>query len=190
MFVKIRALRELHKERIWKSMHMDAVQALHALGPSLRQLPTAATRQIEAGAPRVFRAKLEAGRIDDAVDLIFHVADNDAFFVDPLDALAVGVDQSRARRVERLEIFIVEARALAKLPIPGPEFLRCFAMRHDGVDPRADFLHLFEIGIFERRQHRLRRQFSTRHQLHLGADPSRQIGPAVLNQVFRRRPTR
>ena len=74
----------------------DAVQALHALGPGLRKLPTAATRQIEAGAPRVFRAKLETGRIDNAVDLIFHVGDNDSFFGDPFDALAVGVDQSHA----------------------------------------------------------------------------------------------
>ncbi len=80
---------------------------------------------------------------------------DDAFFGYPFDALAVGVDQPYARRIESLQIFVMEARTLAELAIPGLELLCCFAILHDGVDPRANFLHLFEIGVFECGQHLL-----------------------------------
>ena len=72
-----------------------------------------------------------------------------------------------------MQIGVVETRALAQLAIPGLELLRRFAILHDGVDPRTDFLHLFEIGIFEGRQHLLRRQFLARQLHDLGADPPR-----------------
>ena len=47
----------------------------------------------------------------------------------------------------------MEARPLAELAVPGLELCRGLAIADDGVDPRADFLHLFEVGILKGRQH-------------------------------------
>ena len=113
---------------------------------------------IEAGAALVFGADLEAGGVDDAVELVFLARDHDAVLGDPLDALAVGIDQMRARRVERLQIGVMEARPLAELAIPGLELLPAVSRSPTMASTRrADFLHLLEVGVLERRQHVRRR---------------------------------
>ena len=74
---------------------------------------------VEAGAARVVGADLEARREDQAVELVVHAAGPHAGLVDALDALAVGVDEVRARLVVRLQVLVVEARPLAELAVPG-----------------------------------------------------------------------
>ena len=69
----------------------------------------------------------------------------------PLDALAVGVDEVRARLVERLQVLVVEARPLAQLAVPGLQLLRGLGVLDDRVDAGADLLHLLEVGVLERR---------------------------------------
>ena len=150
---EIGSLRRLHEECVRKAVHMDAVLAAHALGPMLRQFYAASPRHVEAGAPLVLGADLEPRRVDDAVELVFLAGGHDPAGRDLLDSLAVGIHQMRPRRVERLQIGIVEARPLAELAIPGLEFCRRFAILDDGVDPAPDFLHFFEVGILKRSSH-------------------------------------
>src|SRR6202041_3209223 len=97
------------------------------------ELPPTATDQVEAGAAPVLGADLEAGRVDDAVDLVLAAASDHAFLGDPLDALAVGVDQVRAGLVEGLQVFVVEAGALAELAVPGLQPLGGLGVADDGL---------------------------------------------------------
>ena len=103
---------------------------------------------------------------------------------DALDALTVGIDQMRAWRVEGLQIGVMKARPLAELAIPGFQLRRRLAVADDRIDPGADFLHLFEVGILERRQHVWRGALLARQIHDFGANAPRQIGPAVLHQIF------
>src|SRR5207245_517443 len=138
----------------------------------------------EAGAPLVFGADLESRGVDDAVERVFLACDDDAVLGDALNTFAVGIDQIRARRVEGLQIGVVEARPLAELAIPGFQFRRSFAVADDRIDPSTDFLHLLEIGILERRQHVWRGALLARQVHDPGADSPRQVGPAVLHEIF------
>ena len=162
---------------------MDAVLGLDALAPGLRQGQPVLARHLEARAALVVGADLEARGVDDAVDLVLDPADHEAVLGDPLDALAVGVDQPHARHVERLQIGVVEARPLAQLPVPGLQLLGGLAVLHDRRGPRADLLHLFEVGILVGGQHLLRRALAGRQLGDLLADAPRQVGPAVHHQV-------
>ncbi len=97
-------------------LRMPSAQSSESVTPSR---PTV----VEAGAPRELGADLEARGVDQAVELVVLVADPHAGLVDPLDTLAVGVDEVGARVVERLEVLVVEARPLAELAVPGLERL-------------------------------------------------------------------
>ena len=77
-------------------MHVDAVLGAHSLGPMVRQFDAATPGQIEAGPPSIFCADLEPRGVDDAIELVFLACNDDAVFGDPLDPLAVGIDQMRA----------------------------------------------------------------------------------------------
>ncbi len=65
---------------------------------------------------------------------------------DPLDALAVGVDQRDVRPVEGVEIFVVEAGPLAELVVLGLQRLGGGRVLDHAVHPGADLLHLLEVG--------------------------------------------
>src|SRR5439155_15189952 len=164
----------------------DAVLGAHAAGPMVRQLGAALSGQIEARSPAIFGADLESGSIDDAVELILPARDDNAVFGDPLDPLAVGIDQMRPGPVEGLQIFVVETRPLAELAVPGFQPRGRLAIPDDRVDPRADFLHLLEVGILKSRQHVWRRPLLARELNDFFADAPRQISPAVLDQVLLR----
>src|SRR5690349_17260369 len=183
---EIGALRRLDEERVRKAVDVDAVLGAHARGPMVRQLDAATAGQIEAGAPFVFGADFEAGCIDDAIERVFLARDDDAVPGDALDALAVGIDQMRARRVEGLQIRVMKAWPLAKLAIPGFQLRGRLAVADDGIDPGADFLHFLEIGILERRQHLWWGALLARQIQHFCANAPRQMGPAVLHQIFLR----
>src|ERR1041384_2984830 len=66
----VRALRGLHEKQVREAADVDAVQRAHAVSPVLRQGETVAAGHLEAGPPRVRGADLEAGAVDDAVELV------------------------------------------------------------------------------------------------------------------------
>src|SRR3712207_6014586 len=118
---QVGALRRLHEERVREAVHVGPVHRAHAVDPALRQLHAAASGDVVAGPPRVVGADLEAGRVDDAVDLVRPAARHHGRLGYALDALAVGVDEVRAGLVEGLQVLVVEARPLAQLAVPRLE---------------------------------------------------------------------
>ena len=117
-------------------VRMPSAQASDSFSPSR---PV----EVEAGAALVLGADLEAGRVDDAVDLVLAAADHDALLGDPLDALAVGVDQVRAGLVEGLQVFVVEAGPLAELAVPGLQLLGRLAVLRRWRRTRARISSIF-----------------------------------------------
>ena len=57
------------------------------------QRPAVVAGDVVAGAAGVGRAHLEAGGVDEAVELVLRALDHHAVLGDAVDALAVGVDQ-------------------------------------------------------------------------------------------------
>ena len=108
-----------HQEAVREAVHVHAVQRAHAVGPPVGQAHAAAAEDLHAGAAAVVGADLEAGREDQAVELVLAAGDDDAARRDALDAAALGVDERDVVAVEGLEVLVVEAGALAELPVPG-----------------------------------------------------------------------
>ena len=105
-------------KRLGKPCDVDAVQALHAVGPMVGERLAVAAGRLEARTARVLGADLEARGEDDAVELVVNAVDPHAGLVDAFDTAAVGVDEVGTGLVERLEVFVVEARPLAQLAVP------------------------------------------------------------------------
>src|ERR1700759_1922244 len=150
--------------------------------------PPAAAGHLEAGPPGVRGTDLEAGAVDDAVQLVLPAGRDHAGLGDPLDPLAVRVDQVGVRVVEGLQVLVVEARPLAQLAVPGLELARDGRIPHDGVGSGADLLHLLEVGLLVGGEHGRRVQVLPRKPGDPGADPPGDVGPAVLYQVHVRVP--
>src|SRR5215469_11959454 len=144
---QVRALGGLHEEQVREPADVDAVQRAHSVRPVLRQRAAAAAGHLEAGSPGVGGADLEAGTVDDAVELVGPAGDDHAGLGDPLYALAVRVDQVGVRVVEGLQVLVVEAGPLAQLAVPGLELARGIRIPHDGLGAGADLLHLLEVGF-------------------------------------------
>ena len=134
-----------HDEAVREAAAVHAVQRRDAVRPLLGQAQPVAPVQLVAGAARVVRPDFEAGGVDQAVELVLHAVDDDALRRDPLDAFALRVDQRDVGPVERVEILVVEARALAELPVVGLERLGRLPVADDRVDAGADLLHLLEV---------------------------------------------
>ena len=139
-------LGDAQDEAVREAIDGEAVQRANPVAPLLGQRQPVATDDFETGTPRVFRADLESGREDQAVDAVFGAVHHDAVGSDPLDALALGVDEGDVVAVERLEILVVEARSLAEVAVPRLERLGGGGVGHDRVDSGADLLHLGEVG--------------------------------------------
>ena len=122
-FARQRILRDAHVEAVREAVAVEAVQGLEPVGPVLGERLAAAAVDLEARAPGVGGADLEAGGEDDAVDLVLDAVEHQALLGDALDALAAGVDQRDVGPVEGRQIFVVEGRALAELAVPGLERL-------------------------------------------------------------------
>ena len=103
---------------------------------------------LEAGPPRVVGADLETGCEDQTVDVVLRTVDNNAVAGDALDALALGVDECHVVPVERLQIVVVEAGALAEVAVPGFERFGRRGIVHDRIDAGPNLLHLGEVGHF------------------------------------------
>ena len=71
-------LREPHQKTVGESVARKSVQRLHAGGPVVAQAHAVLADRVVAGAPRPRGADLEAGREDDAVDVVFDAVGDDA----------------------------------------------------------------------------------------------------------------
>src|SRR5581483_5013510 len=182
----VRALGELDDEGVGEAVDVGAMQGPHPAGPALAETDTASADRVDPGPGRELGADLEPSGPHDAVDLVLPAAGDPAAVGDPLDALAVGVDQGHARFVERLQVLVVEAGALAQLPVPGLQRVSRRAVVDDGLDPGPDLLHLLEVGVFEGVEQRVDAELATRgHALEqLGLHPPGDVGPAVLDQIL------
>ena len=92
---------------------------------SVSVMPIAADEFV-ARAAGVVGADLEAGREDEAVELVFDAVGHHALLGDLLDALAIGIDQRHILPVEGRQVVVVEAGPFAELAVPG---LECFGGR-------------------------------------------------------------
>ena len=146
-------LRDAHHEAVREAADVQAVERAHAVGPLLGERLTVAPDDPEAGAMRVVGADLEAGGEDQAVQRELFARGDHALLRHPLDALSARIDQRHVGAIERLEILVVEARALAELPVPRFQRLGRARIRDDRVHARADLLHLLEVGELERARH-------------------------------------
>ena len=107
-------MKQFGKPRLWKPWRVDAPSR-----PLLGERHAVAAVDLVAGAARVVGADLEAGGVDQAVELVLDAVDDDAALGDALDAPAVGVDERDVRAVERLQVLVVEAGPLAELAVVG-----------------------------------------------------------------------
>ena len=180
-----RGLVLLDEEQVGEAMDMQPVKAAHAARPIVRQQPPAAPGHIISRAFGEIGADLEPRGIDDAIDLVFLPIGDHALRGDPFDALAVGVDQLGVGPREGLEIFVVEARALAQLAIPRLQFLARLAA-DDVFGARTNLAHLLVIGILESGHDAFRRALLGRHVDHLRPDALAEIGPAIVDEVLGR----
>ena len=99
---EVAALAELDQEGVREAVHVDAVHAAHAVGPVVREPCAVAAGQVEAEPADRLRADLEARGVDDAVDWVLNARHDHAAGRDPLDALAVGVDEMDRGRLNAL----------------------------------------------------------------------------------------
>ena len=114
-----RAVQRAHVQTVREAAVVHAVQRAHAVLPLLGERQPVAAVDLVAGAAREVGADLEAGGVDQAVDLVLHAVRDHALLGDALDALALRVDQRDVRAVEGVEILVVEARPLAELAVVG-----------------------------------------------------------------------
>ena len=122
------------------------MQGAKAIRPVLRQRLSAPADDVVAGAAGVGRAHFEASGEDQAVEFVFLAIRHHAVLRQALDALAVGIHQGDVRAIVGGQVFVVEARPLAELPVPGLERRRRDRVFDDGVHTGAHLVHLLVVG--------------------------------------------
>ena len=90
---------------------------------------------------------LEAGGVDQQVELVLLALEDRALRADLGDALAVGVDEVDVGPVERRQVLVVEARPLAHEHVPGLERLGRRRVLDDLVDAAVDPHHVVDVGV-------------------------------------------
>ena len=154
----VEQVREVHREArlgdafdeaVREAVGAQALEGADTVAPLLGQRHAVAADQLEPGATAVVGAHLETGCEDQAVEFVVHPVDDDAGLGDALHPATAGVDQCDVVSVERLQIFVVEARSFAEVAIPGFERLGGGAVGHDRVDSGPDLLHLGEVREFD-----------------------------------------
>ena len=103
---------------------------------------------------------------------------------DAVDAATLRVDQLHVRPIERVEIFVVETRPLAELPVVRLQRRGGVRVAHDLIDARAHLFHFLEVREFHHCGHLLRRLVAVGRALRKSAEIADDVGPAVGNQVF------
>jgi hypothetical protein len=93
------------------------MEATHPILPLVLQRHASLPNNLASHSLGIIRGELEAGRVNDAVELVLLAVRHDALLGDAVDALAVGVDQVDGGQVEGGQEFVVEAGALAELVV-------------------------------------------------------------------------
>ena len=125
------------------------MQRVRTVVPALAEPHTVAARRVEAESAVLIGGDLEAGGENDQIKFIFLAVDDRSCRRDPLDALAVGIDQVHVRKVESRQVLVVEGDAFAVLAVPRLELLGGRWVVDDLVDPRPDLLHDLEVDDVE-----------------------------------------
>ena len=123
------------EEEVREAVRVHAVQRAHAVLPLVRQGLAASPADLEAAAPGVGGADLEAAGVDQAVELVLPARGHDAALRDALHSLALRVDERDVLAVEGRQVLVVEARALAELAVVGLERLGRRRVLHDRSPP-------------------------------------------------------
>ena len=110
------------------------------------------------------------------------IAHEDTGLVDPVHALAIGVDQVHAFAVERVQIFVMETWTFAELAVPRLQRLGGGLVVYDGIYPGSDLFHLLVVAVVVRLGHALGREVAIGQ--HPIPDALRDVGPSVFHQVF------
>ena len=179
-------LRVTEDEHVGEPVHVHAVDGLHAFGPVGREGDVVGSGHVVSSSAGVLGADLESGGVDEAVELVFGLADHHGGGCEPIDALAVGVDQGDVGPVEGLQVLVVETGALAELAVPGFERLGGGGIGDELVDPAADLFHLLEVGQFEDGSQVGRWLARGVPVLHPGQQLADDVRPAVHHQVLGR----
>ena len=130
-----------HDEQVREAAAHHPEEAGGAVGPLLGQRDAVPADDVVAGAAGQRRdLGLEAGAVDDAVDLVLLAVDDRAPLGDPLDA-GRAVDEGDVGAVERLQVLVVEARPLAEVPVVRLEDSAARGIGHQLLDPLAVLLH-------------------------------------------------
>ena len=165
-------------------MGLEAVERLHPVGPLVVRVSAVAADEFVAGAARVGRAHLEAGGEDEAIDLVRLAVRDDTALRDPLDPLAVGVDQrdvgprlnvAGTRRGNRAACRT--AGTTASVPRPSPD-------RVTISSTRARICSIFgEVGQLDPCAI-LRSPSVPARAAMPDAEIADDVGPAVVDQIF------
>ena len=175
-------LADLHEEAVRKAPTLHPVQGGHPISPLLREGPPPAAEDLVPGPADVRGPHLEAGGKDHAVDLVLDAGHDQAAFGDAVDTLPVGVDELDVGPVERREVLVVEGRPLAEHLVIGLELLGDLRVFHQVVDPRADLVHLVEVGQLH---HFGNVDAPVSAGLPKASDHlADEVGPTVINEVF------
>lgn len=113
-----RALQVRKRQEVREVATDNAMQRARPVFPFLGQGQPTSPCDGHVGALRVVGAPVEAGGVDDAVELVLLALGHDALFGDAVDALPVCVDEVHVRVVEAVEVLLVEAGPLAEAAIP------------------------------------------------------------------------
>ena len=179
----VRALGRLREKRVREAVHMNAMHGPHALRPVPGERDPVPAAHVVAGPGSEARAHLEAGGVDDAVDLVLPAGGDHTGPGDPLHALAVAVHQVRARLVVGVQVLVVEARTFAEPAVPGLQPLRRHRIGDHRVHPAADLLHLLEVGVLRDLRDGPVGSVRRRQRGDPGADTTGDRGPVVPYQV-------
>ena len=177
-------LHDADQEQVREAAHVEPLERRRPVGPLLRHRLPAAAVHLVAGTAGVLRADLEAGGVDQAIEVEVLAVGPHASLVDALHAPALGVHQRHVGPVERGQVVVVEARPLAELAVPRLQRLGHHRVLHDLLHPGADLLHLVEVGQFDRGGQALRAGVAL-PVAHPDQQVADDVGPAVAHQVLR-----
>ncbi len=176
-------LRDAHVEAVREAGAAESVQRFHPTRPVLRERLATAAVNLECCAPSVRSADFESSREDDAIRLVLHSVEHQAFRGDAIDAASQGIHQRDVGAIEGRQKFVVEGRTFTKLTIPGLQRLCRLLILDERIDPPADLIHLFEIRDLHQTHHLCRRLLGIFLADEKAAEIADDVGPSVVDEV-------
>src|SRR6266403_1850384 len=177
-------------EQIRKAMAVKAMQCAMAVRPILIEQQAIAAIDLYAAAALETRVDLKSCREDDAVDRILLAVDNERVLGNAIDASTVGIDEHDVLAIEGVKILIIESRALAKQTIPGLERFGGRLVLHHLTHPRADLIHLQEVGCLHPRLGLFRVLLLRVLHGKISVEIAEDVRPAVGDQILVLMPAR